>query len=250
MANRATFEEAFTFTFQAVIGPDATPVVPDSLTSARLYDDYPSEAQIADTGNTDPGDAIESVTSWSAGDDTGEQEVSFALISDPDPTDRDDYEVYYVVVSWKPDAGSANINTVSPLIVYRPTAIGTDFDVDEDDIYAIESKLDDFKTSAQINTAISTAERLVKQDLRGRGKDLARVDLASIKDLAIYKALFILCNSLSSDDGDSWWVKAGEHKETYSMLIESLPISYDIDKDGDIEPDETEKQVSFVLLGG
>lgn len=238
----AVFEQAWTFSYTVTKGLDADTVAPDSLVSARIYADYPTAAQIADTGDTAPGDAIQSIESWSEGTAENEKLITFAAIEDPEPTSSNKWESYYVVISYKLTSGGNTINDVEFLTVHRAEGITARFGVVAADIYAIESKLQTV-FSDKIAAKIALAEVLVAKDLRGDGYDMQRLLHSSVKELIQYRAAQLACNDLSFESGDVWENKSMAHDREYDTLKKDLPIAYDADDDDDIEPGEETQQI-------
>lgn len=248
MSNEAVFGKAGTFTFAPRIGQHTDPLTPASLVSFRLYASTPTAAQIADTDNTSPGDAIEAVTTWTDGDDTGEKFIAYSALSDSDPTSTNRYEVYHTVTSYRLEAGADIINDHEPIVVWRAESIGEGFDVHISDLEAVESKIGYFKNEAQIETVIEVADRLIKQMLKADGFDLYKLDQKTAKDFVIYRALSILCSDLSAEPNDTWADKARRHYETLEMLRKSIAIGYDSDGDGVAEPTE-KAQGGYAYIG-
>lgn len=248
MSNEAVFGQSGSFVFAPRVGSDSRPLLPDSLVSFRLYRNAPTQAQIADDDNSDPGDAIESVTSWTDGDDVGEKNISYSAIVDPEPTSSNRYEVYHSVTSYKLESGGPTINDHEPFIVWKPESVGEGFDVHISDLEAIESKIGVFKEDSHIQLVIDTSTRLVKQMLRSEGYDLYKLDQKTAKDFVIYRALSIVCSDLSAEPNDTWAEKARNHYQTLEMLRKSVSVGFDVSGDGIAEPTETSKN-NFAYIG-
>lgn len=238
--SNAVFAKAGTFKFTPTVGDEAEAIEPYELVTARLYADSPTDAQRADTGNTSPGDALQSITSWTTGDSAAERLIAYAAISDPDPTDTG-HEIYYWVISYRLEASGTIINDVEPVVVQRVEGVQSGFDVHPDDVYAIEGKLKPL-LDAKMPTKISIAETLVRKKLRGMGFDLQRLELEDAKQLVVFKALVISCRGLSNEPGDEWWMKKEDYDGDYKDLLDALPLGYDLDDDGDKEPGEVSQQ--------
>lgn len=246
---KAVFEKPGIFSFRPSVG-DFEAVQAASLVSARLYSTVPTDAQRADTTNTAPGDALQSITVWDDGLNEGEKLISYAVITDPTPTDTDLEETYYFVVSYRLDATGAIINDVEPFRVFRAEGVQAGFNVTPEDVYQVESKLRDWM-STKIGAVIVLAQRLITKTLQSKGLVINRLEQEDARDLVLYQTLVIACNDLSAEDGDSWWVKSTKHSETLEMLLKALPLGYDNDKDGLIELGEqqTGSRAGGVYIG-
>lgn len=234
---RPVFNKAGTFSFTATAGHDAEPIAPYSLVSARLYLDAPNDTQIADSSYTG-GDAIENVTSWLVGENPHERLISYSAITDPDPTSDDDYELRFWAVSFRFANGGTIVNQVKPFIVWRPRLVSSRFDCIPEDLYAVEGKIENLLGNTIAGIKIALAERLVNQDLRGKGIKIPDMEQSDAKDLLRYRALQLCCMDLSNQPNDEWWAKAEAYEKLYMTIRDSIPIGLDSDDDGDIEPGE------------
>jgi hypothetical protein len=235
--SQAVFEKAGTFSFTAVKGLNAEPIAPHSLVSARLYLDSPTEAQIADSSYTG-GDALQNVTTWTAGTNPHERLIAYAAIADDEPTAEADYDLRYWVVSYRLGAAGTIVNQVKPIVVWRSRVVSSRFDCVETDLYVLEEKLENLLGDPVVSAKIAVAERFVVNDLRSKGINVAKLEQADAKDLVRYQALKICCRGLSNGENDEWWAKADSYAQDYMTVRDSLPIGVDGDDDGDIEPDE------------
>lgn len=235
--NKFYFGSAIAFSFTAGEGEQA----PDSIVSARLYADVPTQAQIDDEADA-LGDAVERVTSWSSGTSTNEKVISFAAVDDPDPSDSDDIETYYVVVNFKWDSGGSTVVTrPAGILLRRTTVLTSRFGVVAADVYAVEAKIEALKGDSWTTTKITLAEKEVIADLQDRieGFELHRLALSDASELVRFKATELACNDISAETGDRWDTNAKEHAEKYEKRFRTLKARYDYDADGVQEETET-----------
>jgi hypothetical protein len=243
--SEAVFEQSFSFSFTPTKGDTAESLAADSIVSARIYASPPTDAQRDDENNTSPGDALQSKTSWSSGTDTNEQVISFDAISDPDPDSAKKREIYYAVISYKLTSGGNTINDIEPFIIWRPEGVVSRFNVTTVEIFALESKLENLFTTSEINSKIDLSERLVKQDLLGKGFDIQRLRMTDGKDLVRFMATSLLCLDASNDPDDEWMMKSEKYEKRYQNGLITIPLGYDTDDDGDIEPGEEDVRPNY-----
>lgn len=237
------------FKLSYTIRADGSNIDSFSLTSARLYSSNPTTSQKEDHDNTSPGDAVESVVSWSNGDEEEEKIISFSAITDSDPHSPTAYEEYYLVVSVKYADGGAD-NFLEPKIfqVWRPTALLSRTEVSVDDVRQRERKIGIERSNAEIDNYISAAERYTLKLLKGKGYDVDRLAHSDLKDLIIARALYYACNEISSDTGDRWETKAEQYKLEFDDLMSTQSIGYDFDDNSEIDPDEKFKAGSHLVI--
>ena len=222
---------------------DPVSVATASIISARIYTAYPSEAQILDDANG-LGSALQYLTAWANGDEVGEKTIAYTAI--PQPTYQvpyvNDYEVYYVVLSWRAEGGADILRNVEPFLVRRPGIVETGFNVVAQDCYDVESKLQSVFAS-KIASKITLAETLTRVWLVGVKKmDLRRLDLDSAKLLVVFQAVVLACLDLANQGSDEWLAKHEAHTATLKMLQENLPLRYDTNSDGVVTPGEKVSQ--------
>lgn len=235
------FGKSGTLSFTAIQGQGGDVVTPYALVSFSIYSTTPTDAEIADDANALATATYHSSTAWAAGISLQEKFLSYDAIDDPAPTSSTKWEKYYYVVRYRLTSGEQIIRTTQPIIMHRAKAISSRFGVTVSDLDALERTLDDLLTSIQLAAKIDLAETLVKQRLHSKGMDLRRLDWASGKDLVRYLACSLCCQDLSNGE-DGWQAKADYYSKHYEALFDSLALGYDAEDDGDVEPEETQKQ--------
>lgn len=237
---QGVFGKAGTISFSATLGPRGEVLAPDSLVSFSIYADAPTNAQINDDANALADAEQFSVVAWTSGTSDNEKIIAYDAISDPEPLSTIKWERYYVVVRYTLESGGDTIRDVEPLILHRAEGVSSRFGVVAADLDALERKIDDLLTSAQITAKIDLSERLVKQALRSKGMDIRRLEWSDAKDLVRYLACSLCCKDLSNDPGDEWHDKADYYMERYDTFLTDLQLGYDADDDGAIVPGESQ----------
>lgn len=233
--SEAVFEQSFEVSFTPLAGDES--LTPASLVSARLYSSNPDTAQRADSSNA-LAQAVQSVTTWEDGREVNEKLITFAAVTDPDPTSTEKYEIYYMVYSYRLTSGGTIINDVEPIVIWRADAVTSRYDVSNSDLLAVESKLEELLNARQLENKTLLAETLVDIDLKAKGIEKPRLKQSTARDLVRYRAVTLCCDDLSNDTNDVWAAKRERHAETYKALLENTQLGYDSDDDGVSEPTE------------
>lgn len=241
------FEKSFNFSYSPQVAGEIVGTSTSLLVSARLYSENPTDAQVADSSNA-LAEAIESVTTWSAGTNNGEYLVPFAAVSDPEPRASDRYKVFYVVVSFRLQTAGTIVHRVRPILLYRVEGVASRFNVFPSTIYDYESKLESFEASISVADKIELAERQVKLELESEGLNIERLDWIDAKQLVELKAVALCCSDLADDTSSIWFEKMKTYVELFQKAIKRIPLHYDSDNDGLAEPDEIVKTNFYMPL--
>lgn len=245
--NRYYFGRSIAFSFTAGKGD----VDPNSIVSARIYDHKPSEAELDDETDT-LNAAVERVVSWADGSNSNEKIITFSDIPDPNPDDSDNEEPYYIVVNFKWEFGGPTIRSrVAVIWLQRATVLTSRYGVTSAEVYAVESKLENLKGSAWVDTKILFAEELVEADLADRidGFEIDRLAASDAKQLVRVKAAALAANDISAETGDRWDENAKEHEKHYNQLFAKAKLRYDYNDDGEAEISEV-TNFGVVTLSG
>lgn len=240
------FAKAFTFSFTPMAGDE--PINASDFVSARIYRNKPSTNELLDHTNT-LATALQYVAAaagWVVEGDF-EKQISFSAISDPDPTSTVDYEIYYVVVSFKYDTGGTTVATEIPITVWRPNGISSRLNVSPNDIYALEHKIGQIKEVNWVFPKIQKATRRVVRRFQGMGFKRAHMREEDLRDAVLYLATAYCCRDLSGDGNQFWGQKAADYLKEYEEILGQESIGYDADKDGVLEPRE-QSSVGAVYL--
>ena len=206
------FEKAFAFSFTPMAGDE--PVNASTFVSARIYRYKPSTNELQDYSNT-LATALQYVTDTWISEDDFEKKISFSAIADPDPTSTVDYEVYYVVVSFKYDTVGTTVATEIPITVWRPNGISSRINVSPEDIYALEHKIGQLKEMNWVFPKIQKATRRVIRRLQGMGFKRTRTREEDLKDAVVYLATAYCCRDLSGDGNQCWGQKADDYTKEF-----------------------------------
>lgn len=212
------FGKSISFSFTPIV--DSEPVKVDSLVSARIFSDTPTDAQI-DTPATS-GYIGSPVTTWTSKGNY-EKLIEFAALTDSEPRSQDDYETYYVVVNFKYDSGGATVAVLEAIDVFRPDGLTSKITTRFDDVYAVNPKYKNHFTIADINVFINEAVKDIFRWYKGLGyppKSLIR--MSELNDACKYRA------ACKCDLSLKWWEDLKEHKEAYLEALKcSQPLAAD-----------------------
>jgi hypothetical protein len=203
-----------------------------SLTSARLYSSQPTSAQLTDHSAA-LGGFVQSVTTWTAGNEPKEKKITFSALTDSTPTDTDEYETYYVVVSFKLQAAGPDVIAWEAIFVWRPGAITSRVRVSPSDVYAMESKIEDITDGdSWVTPKIQSALRFVMQKLKSKGYDKRRMfNLDDLNDAVLRKALAYCCMDLAGEDNQFWARKAELYHAEAEDILTQTTVGYDTEGD-------------------
>lgn len=231
-----------TITFRYTPKAAGEEFVASSLVSARLYDEYPNEAQ----RTASDGSEIQNVTSWTLVNDEGtgsdEYVISFNAVDDPEPNSShsDDSENYYVALNYVVTASQDAVQDVVQLFLTRPRGSAGKIRVSAQDVYDLDDEIENVApdrawTERKIDAAI---EDIVAQ-IEGRGYDKRRVfNWEKLNACAKRLAAAYCCFSLASEGSQYWQIKAERWEAKAQQLFDSAKLGYDLDNDGQVQPEE------------
>jgi len=237
-------------TFRYIPIAESEEYVADSLVSARLYgpNAYPSDAQILNTGTGE----VSEVLTWALVNEEGtgpaEYKIVFPAIVDATPTNRTDYDVFFVAINYVAEASGATVHDVEQIFVYRPDGLTSKIRVSAQDVYRIESKIEemaesDIWTEGKIEAAV---EELLSR-LEGRGYAKRRLfNLEKLNGAAAKLACSYACLDLYSGGDISWKEKANFYREQADSWFEIAKVG--IDTAGNDQPDAEQKVASGAVI--
>lgn len=195
-----------------------------SLVSARTYEDYPSEAQRANTGTGH----LDEQTTWTALP-VNEYQITFDAITDADPYSNNDYESYYVVVNYRLESGGDILSDVETIAVYRPDSFTDKIETVPSDVYKLERRLEDLlNNQIEMEDYISAAIEDIKAKIEARGYSLRKIFNWKKLNLSCERlACAYACNSLSGDGSEFWARKAAYWQNSFELMFNSAMIFYD-----------------------
>ncbi len=217
-----------------------------SLTSARIYDEYPTDAQIE---NSATGHLDEAVT-WTA-EAVGVYSVAFDALTDSEPHSASEYEKYFVVFNFKYESGGADHFDVETIFVYRPDSHTSEISVTSEDVYKLESRLEDVAPTllwAEDKIAIASQEVIAILEVRGYKK--RRIFNWEKLNLTVARwAARLCCEDLAAQGSQFWATKADRWKESAERMFEAAIIGYDIvGDDNPTSPEETKFSGAVAVL--
>lgn len=223
---------------------DGEPLKVDSLVNAYIYSDEPTEAQI-DNGTGQIGSAV---TTWKDEGDYAKK-ITFPALTDDDEHSSEDYESYWVVVKFKYDSGGATKFVKELIHVYRPDALTSRITTQYPDVYALEPRLEDFKSPGDIEVFIAQAKKRVFRRYRGLGLERRRMfNLEELNDATQYLATALACMSLYSQNSPQWKDKFDMRHAEYDEIFAATQVGYDVDGDGAPAADEHANTSNTVYL--
>lgn len=227
---KAVFGKSIKFSFSPVV--DGELVAVNSLVSARIYSDAPTQAQKENSASGH----IQEVTSWNS-EGEGEYVITFAALTDSDAHNKTPYETYYIVTNFRFESGGAVKFAEEVLHVWRPDSITSRVSVTVQDLMELEPRIDKLATLSQISAVIRHAIKRVFFDLQGMGYEKARLfDLQDLNTSVKFAALSDIALSLSAAPNDIWFIKSERYNEMYERVLSNTPINYDIDGAGTPSP--------------
>lgn len=208
----------------------------DQLVSARIYTSNPSQTQIdAHTGHISGSE----ITAWSRIGD--EMQIEFPALTDANPSSTNEYEIYYVVINFKYEAGGEEKFIVRPVLIWRPGSMSSSIRVRAGDVWAKEGKIKDLRgpDPEWTNGKITDAVNIVMNKLRSQGLEKKRLfDLEHLQIATCYLATALCCIDLAGE-GNQFWIKKYEvYKALFDSFFTETKVGYDADGDGIQEPDE------------
>lgn len=209
------FGRSLEFSFTPII--DNEPVEVDSLVSARIFLDEPTDLQLDTPATTG---YIQAITTWKK---KGlERVITFSAIADPSPHSTVDYEQYWVAVNFVMESGGATVFVKEPLYVYRPDAVTSKISTRFDDIYRVEPKLEEHYTIQKINGFIVEAKKDILRWFKGLKIQLKELgNLYELNDACSYLAAQKACFSLASSQEPIWFTKSDKYEAAYERALNS-----------------------------
>lgn len=207
------------------------------LASARMYASAPSLAQKQYTDTS--GVVGTAKTSWTEVS-PGEYKILFDRVTDPSPDSDDDYEQYWVVVQFTLESGGDTVFTEDVIFLWRPDAMNSKFRVTPPDVYARERKIEKVQPTTDFtHNKIEIAVVEVDRVLRSRGYSRKRTfNRESMNEAVALLATADACLDLASENGEIWLKKEAIWRSRYDAAVNSIPLGYDVDGDGEPEADE------------
>lgn len=228
-----------TITFRFIPAVDGEEHIASSLTSARIYDEKPTAEQVA---NTASGHLGSEVTSWTLvnheGTGPAEYEITFPAIEDPDPDSTADFELYYVALNFKAQAGSVSIQTWRQCPLYRERGFTSKIRVSAQEVYDLDQSIEDLArtqlwTEAKIEAAI---EDIVSRiEARGYPKDQV-FNWEKLNAAARRLACAYCCYDLAGDGNQFWFQKGQLWQERADRMFDAAQFGFDAADDGDPDP--------------
>jgi hypothetical protein len=230
-----------TIIFRYIPAADGEEHIAYSLVAARIYRTIPSSAQLA----ASDGSEIQQVTSWTLVNEEGtgpaEYKITFNPIADPSPGSGVPYELYYVALSYKTQAGSDVIYDWEQCPIYREDGFTGKIRVSAQSVYDLDSSIEamaenDLWTEAKIDAAIEDIVATVKA--WGYKKrhvfNWEELSAAARRLSASYCA-----RALISTGGESWITKMNDYRQEAQKLLDVAKIGYDAAGVDDPDPDST-----------
>lgn len=242
------FGQDFTYNFSLHNDGEIVPVWSGGLVSARLYGptNYPTQNQI---DRTDIGTPIEEVTTWVATSGVDNQyAISFSGIIDPDPHNSDEYELYFVVVNYYiQESNKQEVFTTETIRVLRPDGYLSRITVTTDDLVAVQNKLEDVLTTAQLSNHLAEGKSNVFKHLDKLNIKKRHIyDLSDLNNAVKFAAVASACFDLASEEEVVWLKKHEFYSEKWKDLLENHRLPLDLDKDNVQVLDEGTKPKSSI----
>lgn len=216
---------------QAFIGPD-TPVAIQSLVSARLYLNPPSDAQKRDSAGTEGGfeERVTTLTTVDAGSFL--YSVSFDAVDDPDPSSGAAYDYGYIVANVLLEAGEQEQVIWEEVLLWRVAGLFTVLDVDEDDVYDEHGDIEDQLGDTVTRAKIARAKEEIFKILKDRGLERHRIEQTDLRLLTIKRATQKCLSSMGPDYRDVF----NDYKTEYENALTAMKIGYQEDDHSAAEP--------------
>lgn len=225
MAQKHLFGQPLTVLFRPAADDESVSAY--SLSSARIYDEYPSEAQIENTATGH----IEEVVSWTVSG-VNEYRVAFAALADDEPHSSNLYEKYFVVFNYRYASGGEVKFDVEQLFVYRPDSQTDVISASFDDVLKIESRLEDvapYDASLWLADKIEIAKDEIYAELEARGyKRRLIFENQKLNLSAVRLAASLACSDVAAQGSQFWAEKAKSWKESADRMLEAAMIGIDV----------------------
>lgn len=240
MAVEHLYGRAIVFDYFPLAGDEDTTL--HSLVSARLYGPNvePTTEQLA---NTAPGHIAEVLT-WTPINEEGTgpagYRLTFSAVEDGTPDSREECDKFFVALNFRAEADGPVLQDDEQVIVYRPDGLTSKIRVTAQQVWGLESKLEQIGrsrlwTEEKIDIAIE--ELLNRLDGRGYAKrrlfNLHKLNLA-----ARMLACSYCCVDLAGDGDESWEKKATFWRGQADTLFDIAKVGIDSKGDDKPEPEE------------
>lgn len=234
---------AYKHVFGKPISLDFYPQVDDEdigaaeLVSARIYSEQPTEAQFENIASGH----IEEVPSWLPIADGGYR-IAFAALVDSEPSSSEEYEKYFVVISFKYVTSGATKHDLEQIFVYRPDSLTSRITLTVRDVYSLESRIEELAPTQQwVEDKIREAIEDIISKLEARGYRKRSIFNFQKLNLAAARLACSFCCFDFASEGNQFWATKAERWETRSNTkFDSALIGVDIS--GDDKPDIEEKR--------
>jgi hypothetical protein len=212
-----------------------------SLTSARVYSSFPTDAQVE---NTTTGH-LDEATSWTAinveGSGSTEYLIAFDPISDPSPHSTSKFEKYFVALNFVVESGATDIFDVEQLFVWREDGVTSKIRCSTQDVYDIDQTIEDVApsetwTQGKVNKAIDHYTLLLGARGYKRGQTF---DMEKISYPTALLAASMCGWDLAKQGNAIWFEKARQWRADADALFDAVKLGYDQDGDDQPEPDES-----------
>lgn len=228
---------------QAFLGPD-TPVAINSLVSARLYRNPPSEAQKLDSAGV-LGGFEERVTAFSASDTANFiYTVTFAAVSDPDPSSGAAYDLWYLVANVLLAPGQQEQIIWEEVLIWRVAGLFTVLDVDENAVYDEHSDIEDQLGTTKTRSKIARAKEDIFKALKDRGLVRHRIEQTDLRLLTITHAAQKCFASMGPDYRDLF----NDYKDDYLNMLAGMKIGYQDGENSATEPTDLVDSMSSLRI--
>lgn len=218
------------------------------LVSARIYgpNSYPSEAQIEDAGSATTGHLGSRVTSWALVNEEGtgdaEYVLTFDAITDATPTSAVEEDKFYVALNYRATSGAQVLRDVEQIFVYRPDGLTSKIRVRAQDVWDLESKIEDLRDQIWAEVKIDAAIEELLSRLEGRGYVKRRLlNLEKLNASAKRLACSYCCFDLAAEGNQFWLEKAKFWRDQATVLFDLAKVGFDMssgdkpDKDDNVQ---------------
>lgn len=211
------------------------PTAVDSLVSARLFADAPSNAQIETPATAG---FISEVVSWTA-DGTYTKIITFPAVANPDPHSTTEYKKYFVVINFKYEAAGATVFDTETIHLYRSDSITSKIGTTYTNVLALDPKLTDFHLNGDLTNFIEQAITDVVQFYQGQGYERRRLfDLERLNDAVTKRAAALAWIDAYTDERPSMLEKYKLRNEQYQDALKAAEPGFDADSDDSPDPNE------------
>lgn len=222
-------------TFRYIPIAESEEYVAHSLVSARIYgpNSYPSDEQIEDAGSLSTGHIGSRVTTWTLVNEEGtgpaEYKITFSAVTDPYPTSRTEYDLYYIALNYRAESGGDVLRDVEQLPMYRPDGLTSKIRVDREAVYRLERRLEEVAPSPLwIEDKIQAAVEELLGRLEGRGYEKRKLfNLEKLNGAAAMLACSYACLDRYVDGDTSWREKAITYRDQSDRWFDIAKVGVD-----------------------